>query len=100
MLQDLTNEQLVLADFMSDISERCYYAGWEQNLEYVLWNSILNGPRSWGHGEISKTDIDFLENKSSEINSWIIFDNENEETGISLSEWKEKFKKMLNKTLA
>ncbi|HEX6180949.1 MAG TPA: hypothetical protein VFZ47_06855 [Chitinophagaceae bacterium] len=38
MLSDLTNEQRELETFMSDISERCWYAGWLEVTEYILWD--------------------------------------------------------------
>ena len=37
MLRDLTPPQRQLADFMSDLSENAYCAGWMSGLEYALW---------------------------------------------------------------
>ena len=93
MIKDLTRQQQLLADFMSDISERCYYAGWMQNLEYVLWDSLINGERKYGHDNISKNDIDTLRDFSNKANAWIIFSDETEETAVDLHEWKKKFQK-------
>ncbi len=56
----LTSEQKKLADFMSEISERCYSAGWLKNLEYVLWDTLNNGTRKFGQDKISHDDIDEL----------------------------------------
>ena len=91
MLKDLTTHQLLLADVMSNISERCYYAGWMQNLEYVLWDATLTGPRQYGHDTISKQEIESLRELSKASQAWIIFDHENEETAIHLNDWKQKF---------
>jgi hypothetical protein len=76
MIKDLTSQQHLLADFMSDISERCYYAGWMRNLEYVLWDALLHGQRKYGHGTISQEEIEALKDLSKAANAWIIFDDE------------------------
>ncbi|HEX8427612.1 hypothetical protein [Hymenobacter sp.] len=76
---------------MSDISERCYYAGWLQNLEYVLWNAVLMGPRKYGHGTITREDISELIFLSNRIDSWIVMDDETEETAIALGVWRVKY---------
>ena len=69
MRKDLTNNQVQLTDLMSDISERCYYSGWMHNLEYVLWDAVLHGERNYGHGIISKEDIEALLSLSEEANA-------------------------------
>jgi hypothetical protein len=92
MINDLTAEQKTLADLMSKISEHCYSAGWMGNLEYVLWDALTSGPRKYGHGIINQSDISELKKISEKANSWIYFDDETEETGLSLSEWTQKFK--------
>lgn len=91
MIKDLTSQQLLLEECMSDISERCHSAGWMQDLEYVLWDAILNGPRKYGHHVITQTDIEKLKELSKDANAWIIYDEEEEETAIDLLEWKQKF---------
>ena len=42
MLQDLNNDQLLLAELMSRISEAGYSAGWMIGLEFDLWET-MNG---------------------------------------------------------
>jgi hypothetical protein len=91
MLQDLTPEQKRLADFMSDISERCYSAGWMKDLEYILWDALLNGERQYGQDTISSIDIEELIGLSNAGDSWIVFSDDNEETAIALNVWKLKF---------
>jgi hypothetical protein len=46
-----------LAQLMSDISERCYYAGWEHGTEHVLWAALRDGPRRWGVDAIRAKDL-------------------------------------------
>ncbi|MGQ7856422.1 hypothetical protein ACUN24_19480 [Pedobacter sp. WC2501] len=93
MESDLTEKELHLAAFMSGISEKCYSAGWMQNLEYVLWHAVINGERKYGQSYISEADIATLIKLSTVTNVWIIFDSEKEEMALSLKEWTEKFKK-------
>ena len=93
MIKDLTIEQAKLESFMSDISERCYSAGWLQNLEFALWNALMNGPTKYGHGVISQHDIDNLIQLSKACNCWIVMDDITEETAIDLGMWQEMYKK-------
>ncbi|CAH0271969.1 hypothetical protein SRABI27_03520 [Pedobacter sp. Bi27] len=97
MESDLTEKELRLAAFMSEISENCYSAGWMQNLEYALWHAVIQGERKYGQSYITEDDISTLVKLSTDANAWIIFDNEKEETALSLKEWTEKFKNDLEK---
>jgi hypothetical protein len=87
MYSDLTDIQKKLADFMSDISERAYHAGWMMNLEYVLWGALVNGERQYGRYFITQADIDNLTRLAKQSNCWIYFDNNTEETAISFEQW-------------
>lgn len=91
MESTLTDAQQKLADFMSDISENAYTAGWMSNLEYVLWEAVLSGPRQYGRYFINQDDIDTLINVSNELNCWIYFDEDTWETAIPITEWREKY---------
>jgi hypothetical protein len=91
MMNDLTSQQLQLENFMSDISERCYSAGWLQDLEYVLWDALINGPRKFGGGIITEKDIETLKKLSEAANAWIVFDDVKEETAMDLESWRKKF---------
>ena len=82
MIKDLTIDQKILADFMSEISERCYSAGWMTNLEYVLWDTLTTGPRKYGHDTISQSDIVELRKYSEKADSWIFFDDDIDEIGV------------------
>lgn len=87
MNKPLTERQNLLAEYMSLISERCYSAGWLNNLEYVLWDTLSSGPRKYGHDFVTNYDIILLKEMSTEANSWIIFHDQFGETGIDLNEW-------------
>ncbi len=91
MLNDLTTKQRKLADFMSDISERCYSAGWIQHLEYVLWDSLTTGERKFGQNIISQQDINQLIQFSKDCNCWIYYNDITEETAIDIFSWRQIF---------
>jgi len=84
MRKNLTIQQELLAKVMSDVSGRCYCAGWMENLEYILWHAVNNGERSYGMDTITQRDIDTLKWLSNEFDGWIFFDDEHSETAISV----------------
>ena len=36
-------DAIKLRDYMSELSERAYCAGWMEGIEYALWNAVLRG---------------------------------------------------------
>jgi hypothetical protein len=88
MLKDLNTDEASLASYMSNISEKCWSAAWMENLEFELWHAVVTGPKTYGHDLITQLDIDYLQLQSVKANCWIIFQETNEETSISLNEWK------------
>lgn len=91
-----TPDQWLLAYTMSNISERCYYAMWMENLEYILWHSVIEGPRRYGHDEITLDDITALKMLSERCGEWIFFDDAGGETPIPLGLWQEKYAQHIN----
>ena len=90
---DLNTTQSRLMTVMSDISERCYYAGWMQHLEYHLWYAVLNGPIRYGQDNITQSDIDILKDLATSCQSWIVF--EEHEIAIGLDQWKKLYEMAL-----
>ena len=78
MLKDLTPDQTRLAQLMSELSEKAYYAGWMSGLEYAL-------------STFSSQDVRNLLRLSEACGGWIVFDDETEETWVPLAEWKRRF---------
>jgi hypothetical protein len=97
MIHDLTPDERQLAEFMSEISEKCYGAGWEKNSEYVLWDAVISGPRNFGQDTITQADIDELIKISNKSNAWIVFDDEREEIAIPLNKWRIQFTDNISK---
>lgn len=58
-----------------------------EDLEYVLWYTVLHGPASYGYKLIDKQLIVRLEWLSKETDSWIIFDDDTGEAAVVLSAW-------------
>lgn len=93
MRTDLDMNQLLLAEVMSGISEKGFYAGWMQDLEYDLWRIINGGETLYGHHDVTQAEIGALWSMVRQCGCWIVFDNDTEETAIALDTWKEMFTK-------
>jgi hypothetical protein len=97
MIKDLTEDERRLAGFMSEISEKCYSAGWMVDTEYVLWEAIISGPREFGHGKITKEEIEELNKLLNKTKTWIVFDDMKEEMAIPLDKWRTRFTEDISK---
>ncbi len=82
-----------LADYMSDLSEVAYCAGWMRGLEYALWQAVLLGPRRYGRLQITAEHIERLKSLSEAAGGWIVFDDAQEEILVTHAQWKQLFKK-------
>ncbi len=83
----MNDEAKALMDYMSDLSEEGYYAGWMGNLEYDLWQAVIEGPRKYGHAIIEKETIEKLKDLSNKCGGWIVFDDVEEEIFVPLQQW-------------
>ena len=92
MLEDLTPDQQLLAETMSDLSEQTYCAGWMKNLEYGLWAALLGVADTHGlHFELSEAERAQLQTLSEACGGWIVFDETTGETWLPLAEWERRF---------
>ena len=71
-----------LAEAMSEISERCWYAGWLKDTEFVLWSALQHGPKPWGHGEITEADIRTLKALSEAVGGWVRWSDDGPEDEV------------------
>ena len=86
----------LLRDYMSEISERYYCAGWLINLEYSLWDMVINDGREFGMGEVAEYEIDVLKKLSEECGGWWYFSDDNiGELFIDIDGWNGKFEESL-----
>jgi hypothetical protein len=91
VLQQLDPHARALADFMSELSEEAYCAGWMDGLEFALWRALIGGPRTYGRLEITDQQLTRLRELSEAARGWIVFDDAEEETLVPLGEWKQRF---------
>jgi hypothetical protein len=87
MLNDLNPSQRALADYMSELSELAYHAGWMKGTEFALWNAVMGRLKQYGRLEITDEIVRHLKELSSECSGWIVFDEKTEETFLPLNEW-------------
>ena len=90
MLADLTPEQRALAEYMSELSEKAWHAGWIAHLEYDLWRAINGGTSSFGQMFLTQVHLQILRNLSERCCGWIVY-TESEETFVPIDEWKKKY---------
>src|SRR3954468_4306066 len=80
-----------LAQYMSDLSETAYYAGWMDGLEFELWDAVVSGPRVYGRLRITDEHIAELRRLSVAAGGWIVFDDDAEEMFVPLADWQARF---------
>lgn len=83
--------QRALARLMSEISEDAYCAGWLVDLEYELWQILIDGHGQFGFGALSETDINDLRELSTACGGWIVYDKKREKTFVPLAQWQAMF---------
>lgn len=68
----MTPDQKKLRDFMSNLSEEAWCAGWLHGLEYILWRAVQMGP-SERNRWFPPSDLDLLRKGAEEIGGWIVW---------------------------
>ena len=97
MIEDLTDPQKELAEYMSELSEDAYFAGWMEGLEYALWKAVVEEPFEYGFLQITEQHIDKLRELSTTCGGWIIFDDESAETFVPFEGWKKIYAKKVKR---
>jgi hypothetical protein len=85
----MTPAQWALAEYMSDISEDNYCAGWLIDLEHTLWDAVMAGPSRFGMGDITAENIAELRRLSNDAGGWIVYVSGKGETFVPMAEWLE-----------
>ncbi|WP_431047076.1 hypothetical protein [Roseateles sp. L2-2] len=86
-LDDLTSPQCALAEFMSELSERAYFAGWMTDIEVELWRALHSPAHRGAPLHLSPDDVQKLDTLSRQCGGWIFFDDDLEETFAPMDEW-------------
>jgi len=100
MFRDLTAEQAALAQYMSDLSEEAYCAGWMDGLEYALWQVVLGDRTDYGHLTFTPEHASTLRRLSASCRGWIVFDDDTEEIWVSQTNWESRFSDWLKSSAA
>jgi hypothetical protein len=77
-----------LRDYMSDLSEQGYYAGWMMGLEYALWDAVESGPFRYGHLDLTAEHVRCLRELSAACGGWVRYDDVGDEVFVPLPEWR------------
>jgi hypothetical protein len=86
----MTTDVAALRDYMSELSEQAWHAGWMTDLEYALWSAINAGPRRYGQLELSTHHLERLRVLSNACGGWVRFDDmAGEEVFVPLGTWKD-----------
>ena len=83
----MSPETVALRDYMSELSEKAYCAGWMSGLEFALWKAVREGPMCYGRIQIEDEHIMRLRQLSERCQGWIRSDDAHEEVGVSIEEW-------------
>ncbi len=84
---DMSEDQLKLANTMSQISENCYCAGWIEGNEYGIWKALKSGIQKYGQYAI---DTDLLEEcgrLSAELHGWVIWVDDRDDPYMPTQDW-------------
>jgi hypothetical protein len=89
MLADLTLDQRRLADYMSELSELAFCAGWMDGLEFALWEALQGRRRDYGRLAFTEDQRDELRMLFERAGGWIVFDDRTEESFLPLKQWED-----------
>jgi hypothetical protein len=91
VLTHLSPKQRELADYMSALSECAYRAAWMRDLEHALWRAVTEGVFQYGRLDLTAEHIQRLKTLSDACGGWIRFDEEREESFVTIAEWMERY---------
>ena len=75
-----------LLDFMRDLSERCYCAGWMLGLEAALWDLMLKGGGAYGMSDVAAGEAAKLQRLATDAGWWWMYGGAGPEFG-ALDAW-------------
>ena len=88
-LRDATDEQRALYAYMSDLSERCWCAGWIDGNEAACWEAVMHGGTRYGLGLITSDEAAELKRLSDKAGGWWHWPGGSRRPQfVSLDEWR------------
>jgi len=91
MVRELKPEQRALAEYMSELSEAAWYAGWMDGLEFALWEAYLDVRMEYGCLVLTPAHRERLRALSRACDGWIVFNDRLGETWVPTTEWQRQF---------
>jgi hypothetical protein len=89
----MSKEAAELRDYMSELSEDYYCAGWLIDLEYSLWHAIEAGTGDFNGFRLTEEEVKNLKTLSATCAGWIVWNDESaQETFVPLAEWEKLYK--------
>jgi len=77
-----------LLGLMQDISEYRWCAGWMHDLEFYLWDCIIDKCKVDDRGLFNSYQVEYLRKLSKEANGWWIWDDKKgKEVFVSIKKW-------------
>ena len=78
-----------LCGVMSDLSERCWCAGWMMGLEFALWAFVSgdDAPGPYGQDAITEDDVTELRDLHARCGGWWRWDDDHAELFVSTADW-------------
>lgn len=73
---------------MSELSERCWFAGWLHGLKHALWAMVSGGAREYGQGIVSEEEVARLRALSERSGGWWRRDEVDEEVFVPIEAWR------------
>jgi hypothetical protein len=95
MMMEWTTDARALLLLMETLSERCWCAGWEIDLEYNLW-AVMHGDSPAGYG-MFPDELDDLRVLSERIGGWIVRNDGHADGSdewrriMPIEEWRERY---------
>jgi hypothetical protein len=75
---------------MAALSEEAYSAGWMQDIEFELWQAVLEGPRRCGHFDLTNDHVAKLSTLAEQCGGSVRFSDEAmDEVFVPMPEWEQ-----------
>jgi len=99
MHPEMDENEIVLKEYMSELSEEAYEATWMMHLEYALWYCVLNGPKKYGRLDITEEQINQLKKLSDLCGGWVVWDISRDPEFVNIDNWHKIYNANIEKLL-
>ncbi len=85
-----------LYEYISELSEEAICAGWMENIEYALWERVLNGTGNYYALEVTEDIIAKLRDYSDRAGGWWIWEDR-EPVFLPIEDWNKLYEKYVER---